>query len=174
MLLVVIDVQTDPLQQLEETISFLEEHRIVPLRLSNLYEDKTGWTFLPSLVVANKNDDHLINENFEIFKSFLKDDWPLVNVSAKTGHHFDVLKQTLFNALEIVRVYTKTPGKEPDLGTPFVLKKGSKVEDLASKIHKDFLEKLKYARIWGKNVYNGQMVQRDHILQDGDIVEIHL
>jgi ribosome-interacting GTPase 1 len=126
------------------------------------------------LVVANKNDDHLIDENFEIFKSFLKDDWPLVNVSAKTGHNFDVLKQTLFNALEIVRVYTKTPGKEPDLGTPFVLKKGSKIEDLASKIHKDFIEKFKYARVWGKNVYDGQMVQRDHILQDGDVVEVRL
>jgi len=174
MLLVVVDVQTDPVQQLEETISFLEEHRIAPLRLFDLYEDKAGWTFLPFLVVANKNDDHLIDENFKIFKSLLKDDWPLIKISAKTGHNFDVFKQTLFNALEIVRVYTKTPGKEPDLGTPFVLKKGSKIEDLASKIHKDFLEKFKYARVWGKNVYDGQMVQRDYILQDGDIVEVRL
>ena len=76
--------------------------------------------------------------------------------------------------LEIVRVYTKTPGKEPDLGTPFVLKKGSKIEDLAAKIHKDFLEKFKSARVWGKNVYDGQMVQRDHILHDGDIVEVRV
>ena len=174
MLLVVVDVQTDPVQQLEETISFLEEHRIAPFRLSNCYEDKAGWTFLSFLVVANKNDDHLIDENFEIFKSLLKDDWPLVNVSAKTGRNFEILKQTLFDTLEIVRVYTKTPGKEPDLGTPFVLKKGSKIEDLTAKIHKDFLEKLKYARIWGKNVYDGQMVQRDHILQDGDIVEVRV
>ncbi len=174
MLLVVVDVQTDPGQQLEKTISFLEEHRIAPLRLSNLYEDKAGWTFLPFLVVANKNDEHLIDENFEIFKSLLEDDWPLVKVSAKTGYNFDVLKQTLFDTLEILRVYTKTPGKEPDLGTPFVLKKGSKIEDLAAKIHKDFLEKLKYARIWRKNVYDGQMVQRGHILQDGDVVEVQL
>ncbi|MBW1674386.1 MAG: 50S ribosome-binding GTPase [Deltaproteobacteria bacterium] len=174
MLLVVVDVQTDPVQQLEETISFLEEHRIAPLRPSNLYEDKAGWTFLPFLVIANKNDDHLIDENFEIFKSLLKDNWPLVNVSAKTGHHFDILKQTLFDTLEIVRVYTKTPGKEPDLSTPFVLKKGSKIEDLVAKIHKDFLETFKYARIWGGNVYDGQMVQRDHILQDGAVVEVRV
>jgi ribosome-interacting GTPase 1 len=174
MLLVVVDVQTDPLQQLEDTILFLEEHRIAPLKLSDLHEDKIGWAFLPILVVANKNDDHLIDENFEIFKSLLKDDWPLVNVSAKTSNNFDTLKQTLFNRLEIVRVYTKTPGKEPDLGTPFVLKKGSKIEDLAAKIHKDILEKFKYARVWGKNVYDGQMVQRDHILQDGDIVEVRV
>ena len=174
MVLVVVDVQTDPGQQLEETISFLKEHSIAPLRLSNLYEDKAGWTFLPFLVVANKNDDHLIDENFEIFKSLLEDNWPLVKVSAKTGYNFDVLKQTLFDTLEIVRVYTKTPGKEPDLGTPFVLKKGSKIKDLAAKIHKDFLEKLKYARVWRENVYDGQMVQRDHILQDGDVVEVRV
>jgi len=174
MLLVVVDVQADPLQQLEDTILFLEEHRIAPLKLSDLHEDKVGWAFLPFLVVANKNDDHLMDENFEIFKSLLKDEWLLVNVSAKTSHNFDTLKQTLFNRLEIVRVYTKTPGKEPDLGTPFVLKKGSKIEDLAAKIHKDILEKFKSARIWGKNVYDGQMVQRDHILQDGDIVEVRV
>jgi len=174
MLLVVVDVQADPLQQLEDTISFLEEHRIAPFKLSDLHEDKAGWVFLPFLVVANKNDDHLMDENFEIFKSLLKDDWLLVNVSAKTSHNFDTLKQTLFNRLEIVRVYTKTPGKEPDLGTPFVLKKGSKIEDLAAKIHKDILEKFKSARVWGKNVYDGQMVQRDHILQDGDIVEVRV
>jgi len=150
MLIVVVDVQTDPVQQLEETVSFLKEHRIAPLRLSNLYEDTDGWTFLSFLVVANKNDDHLTKENFEIFKSLLEDNWPLVNVSAKTGHNFDLLKQTLFNSLEIIRVYTKTPGKEPDLGTPFVLKRGSKMEDLASKIHKDFSEKLKYATVWEK------------------------
>ena len=173
-ILIVVDVQTDPLQQLEETVSFLKEHRIAPLRLAHLYEDKAGWTFLPFLVVANKNDDQLIEENFEIFKSLLEDDWPLVNVSAKTGHNSDLLKQSLFNTLEIIRVYTKAPGKEPDLGTPFVLKKGSNLEDLASKIHKDFLEKLKYARVWGKDVYDGQMVQRNHILRDGDVVEIHL
>ncbi len=125
-------------------------------------------------MIANKNDDHSMEENVEIFRSLLADEWPLVSVSAKTGHNFDVLKETLFDTLEIIRVYTKVPGKEPDLGEPFVLKKGSKMEDLASKIHKDFLEKLKYARVWGKHVYDGQMVQRDHVLQDGDVVELHL
>jgi ribosome-interacting GTPase 1 len=173
-ILIVVDVQTDPLQQLEETVSFLKEHKIASLISAHLYEDKAGWIFLPFLVVANKNDDQSIEEDFEIFRSFLEDDWSMVNVSAKTGHNFDVLKQVLFNALEIIRVYTKAPGKEPDLSAPFVLKKGSKMEDLASKIHKDFLEKLRYARIWGKHVYDGQMVQRDHVLQDGDVVELHL
>ena len=126
------------------------------------------------MVVANKNDEYSMEEDVEIFRSLLEDDWSLVSVSAKTGRNFDVLKQTLFNTLEIIRVYTKAPGKGPDFSAPFVLKRGSKMEDLASKVHKDFLKKLKYARVWGKHVYDGQMVQRDHVLQDGDVVELHL
>jgi len=55
-----------------------------------------------------------------------------------------------------------------------VVPRDSTLEDLAGKIHKDFVTRLKYARIWGKAVYDGQMVQRDYILQDGDIVEIHV
>ena len=125
-------------------------------------------------MIANKNDDRSTEENFEIFRSLLEANLPLIPVSAKTGNNFEALKKTLFNTLEIIRVYTKAPGKEPDLTTPFVLQRGSKMEDLASKIHKDFLEKLKYARVWGKQVYDGQMVHKDHVLQDGDIVEIHI
>jgi ribosome-interacting GTPase 1 len=76
--------------------------------------------------------------------------------------------------LKIIRVYSKAPGKEPDLTAPFVLKEGSTVEDLASKVHKDFVAQLKVVKVWGDGVYDGQMVQRDHILQDGDVVELHI
>jgi len=173
-ILVVVDVQTDPMQQLEETVSFLKDNRIAPLGMADLYGVTDRWTFVSFLVVANRSDDQSTEENFEIFKSLVEDDWSLIPVSAKTGTNFDLLRQTLFTNLEIIRVYTKVPGKEPDRKAPFVLKKGSRLEDLASKIHKDFLEKLKYAKVWGKDVYDGQMVQRDHVLQDGDVVELHI
>jgi hypothetical protein len=45
---------------------------------------------------------------------------------------------------------------------------------LAAKVHKDLVDNLKLAKVWGTAVFDGQMVQRDHILQDGDIVELHL
>ena len=66
------------------------------------------------------------------------------------------------------------PGEEPDLSEPFVLKKGSTMEDLAGKVHKDFLIHFKSARIWGSGAYEGQMVGRDHVLQEGDIVELRI
>ena len=65
-------------------------------------------------------------------------------------------------------------GKESDLTSPFVLKKGSTVEDFAAKVHKDFAEKLKLAKVWGQGVFDGQMVQRDYALHDGDVVELHI
>jgi len=173
-ILVIVDVQTDPLKQLEETVSVLKEHKIAPRSLAHLYEYEAGWTFLPFMVGANKNDDQSCEENFEIFKSLLEEELPLIPVSAKTGYNFDMLRQSLFRTLDIIRVYTKAPGKEPDLTEPFVVKRGATLEELASKIHKDFLEKLKYAKVWGTQVYDGQMVQRDHVLQDGDIVELRL
>jgi hypothetical protein len=174
MVLVVVDVHTDPLQQLEETVSVLKERKIGPRGSERHSEENTGWRFLPLLVIANKIDGQSSEENFEIFRSLLEDDWPAIPVSAKTGYHFDVLKKSIFHALDIIRIYSKVPGKEPDLNEPFVVKKGCTVEELAVKIHKDFSAKLKFARLWGAQVYDGQMVQRDHVLQDGDIVELHV
>jgi hypothetical protein len=98
----------------------------------------------------------------------------MISVSTITGRNLELLKNTLVDKLEIIRVYSKAPGKEPDLTSPFVLKRGSTVEDFASKVHKDFVDKLKIAKVWGDSVFDGQMVQRDYILQDGDVVELHI
>ena len=104
----------------------------------------------------------------------LEDDWPMVPASVATGRNLEQLKDALVERLDIIRVYSKAPGKEPDYTAPFTLKKGSTVADLAAKVHKDFVDNLKLAKVWGTAVFDGQMVQRDHILQDGDIVELHL
>jgi ribosome-interacting GTPase 1 len=71
-------------------------------------------------------------------------------------------------------VYAKPPGKDADLKKPFVMKKGSTITDLARKIHRDFYENLKSARVWGGSEFDGKAVQRDYLLQEGDIVELHL
>jgi ribosome-interacting GTPase 1 len=78
----------------------------------------------------------------------------------------------LYELSGIIRVYTKPPGKEPDKKSPFIVPLGSTLADLAGKVHNDFVNKLKYARAWGKSVRDGQMVQRDYVLQDGDVVEL--
>jgi ribosome-interacting GTPase 1 len=174
LVLLAVDLLTDPLDQLEEAIALLQEHRIVPQRPVAEVADEQGVTVVPLLVVANKDDDEEADEVLDIFLELLEGDWPLVAVSAATLRNLDGLKQAVFDMLEIIRVYSKPPGRKPDLGTPFVLAKGSTVEDLAGKVHKDFLEGLKAARVWGSATHDGLMVGREHVLADGDIVELRV
>jgi ribosome-interacting GTPase 1 len=175
LILLVVDLQTDPVRQLEDTIALLQEHHIVPRRLQGRYADQRRLTFIPLLVLANKNDDETSDENFEILCELLEDDWPLLPVSATTGRNLERMKRVVFERLEIIRVYSKAPGKKPDLDAPFVLKKGSTVGEFAGKVHQDFGKKLKSARVWGSAaLYDGQMVRRDHVLQDGDVVELRI
>jgi len=174
LLLLIVDLQAFPIEQIETTITFLEERRIAPLRRQEQYAGEPGFVFVPLLVVVNKCDDDDAAEDFEVLCELVEEDWPLIPVSAATGRNFEQLRQAVFERLEIIRIYAKPPGKEPDLSRPFVMKKGGTVEEFAGKVHKDFLENLKSARVWGSAAHNGLMVSRDHVLQDGDVVELRI
>ena len=174
LILLVVDLQADPLKQLEDTITLLEEHRIAPAHLRQGYPPESRMVFIPLVVLANKCDDASLDELFEVCCEMLEGDWTKLPVSAETGRNFGVLKQIVYERLDIIRVYAKPPGKEADLEKPFVLKKGSTISELGRKIHRDFFDKLKTARVWGSTAFEGQMVQRDYVLQDGDIVELRI
>jgi ribosome-interacting GTPase 1 len=88
--------------------------------------------------------------------------------------NLDELRKEIYQILNILRVYTKTPGKEPDRTEPVILKKGSTVEDVALSVHKDFVAKLRYAKVWGSGKFDGQMVKRDYPVDEGDIIELHI
>ncbi len=174
LVLLVIDLCAFPIEQLEHTIELLEAHNIAPLQWKDRYPEDRRWTFVPFLVLVNKNDDEATDEDFQVLCELLGDEWQLVPVSAATGRNFDVMKQAIFEHLGVIRVYSKAPGREADHSAPFVLKVGTRVEDFAGKVHKDFLDNLKQARVWGSSAFEGQMVARDYILQDGDIVELRI
>lgn len=171
LVLVVIDLQAFPFEQLETTLAILKEHHIEPT--GNQNKEARG-TYLPFILVLNKDDDEKTDEDFQAFCELLEQEWRMVSVSATRQRNLTQFKGVVFESLDIIRVYSKPPGKEADLSSPFVLIKGSTVEELAGKVHKDFLKKLKSARVWGSAAHDGQQVGRDHILQDGDIVELHL
>ncbi len=98
---------------------------------------------------------------------------PIVEVSCKTGEGIEKLRKLIYQALSVVRVYTKVPGKKPDMSRPYVVPRGTTVIDMAGQIHKDFLHSLKYARVWGHARFDGQAVGKDYVLEDGDIIELH-
>ncbi|MCE4604521.1 MAG: GTP-binding protein [Aeropyrum sp.] len=128
----------------------------------------------PALLVLNKTD---ILQSQERLKPALEVAAQLgleaVPVSARRGDGLDVIAKRLFDMLGIVRVYTKQPNKEPD-PQPLVLRRGATVLDVARSIHKDLVRRFRYAKVWGRSVrYPGQRVGPDHVVEDGDVVEIH-
>ncbi len=174
LMLLVVDLTTDPLQQIEDSLALLEERRILPRRRQEDYDEGRRVTFTPLVVAANRADGEDSDEDYQIFRELLDVDWQSVPVSALTGRNLELLKRRIFERLDILRIYSKVPGREADRSSPFVCRRGSTVEDFAAKVHKDFVDNLKGARVWGKAVFDGQLVGRDYVLQDEDVVELHI
>ncbi len=174
LILMVVDLQGDPIQQLHDTSDILITNRILPKCFINTNEQKKVVNLIPSVVVVNKLDNQFFDEDFQMFCELLEHECFYIAISTKTDNNLEQLKKLIFQELEIIRIYSKRPGREPDFHEPFVMKKGGTVEEFAEKVHKDFLQKLKSARVWGAGVYDGQLVGRDHILVDGDVVELHI
>jgi ribosome-interacting GTPase 1 len=128
---------------------------------------------IPTLLVANKNDLEWTREEIEVLEDLAGVRFPALAVSAETGAGLDRIGRILFNGLGIVRVYTKAPGRAPEKDRPFTCFKGDSVIDVARLVHRDLAESLKFARVWGSAKYDGQPVGKDHVLSDGDIVELH-
>ena len=175
LMMILLDLHTDPVQQLKFIYQKLEENRIAPQHLEGQIDSEGFLLYVPSLVVVNKHDSEEFEEHYQIFRELLDQEYLTLPISAKTGYKMDALKKTLFDMLGVIRVYSKAPGKEPDFTAPFVIEKGTLLEDFAGKVHKDFKDNLKSARIWGTSAdFEGQMVSRDHLLEDEDVVELQI
>lgn len=134
----------------------------------------TTRVYKPAVILLNKIDLPSANDMAAKIQREAPSDVPVLLVSAVTGEGLERLGETLFNLLEVIRVYTKQPNKEPD-PDPLVLEKGATVMDAARRIHKDLAKRFKYAKIWGPSAkYPGQRVGADHVLMDGDIIEVHV
>jgi len=170
---IVIDLGVEPISQVEATLQELREGRIEPL-VSDMVEATSGSYHRKMLVVGNKNDLENSHDNWRKLHSQYGALFPMTSISAKEGTGLEEFRKATYEALDIVRVCTKTPGSKADLTEPVILRRGSTVEDAAESIHKDFRSNLRYAVVWGSGKYDGQRASKGHILQDGDIVEFHI
>jgi hypothetical protein len=155
---IVIDLSADVEEQWKVCLDFLETRNL-------LLAKKT-------VCICAKRDMEA-NGAIDKIKKLCDNRFETIAVSVDTGEGMGELPVMLFKLLGIIRVYAKPPGKKPDMNEPFTIPAGSTVLDLARVIHRELAEKLKHARIWGTNVYEGQSVQRNHVLNDKDIVELH-
>lgn len=171
--LVMVDVTDSPVMELEETAAFLQRHNIVPQEAGNGLDSQSSYE-KPFLVLVNKVDSPEMMELYDLFLELSDFNLNPIPISAKTGWNVDQFRKSLFEVLKVIRVYSQAPGQEPDREHPFILPQGSTVEEFAAKVHQDFVKQLKSARVWGSADFDGQMVGRDYVLKDGDVVELRI
>ena len=138
--------------------------------------DLREWHVPPArLLVCNKVDEPGGTGNFEALADLFRERYRTIAVSALTGEGLAEFARAVFDLLDVVRVYTKAPGKRAELEKPYVLKRGATVLDAARHVHKDFAEHLRFARLYRRNGgHDGMMVERHHAVEDEDILEFHL
>ena len=173
-LLLLVDLTEDPAFQMEIILKVLNDMKIKVVGKGVIPSLELGWASLRALLVGNKCDVKNAMGAYQRFENYFKETFPILPISAKEIMNLDELKKEIYQILDIIRVYTKIPGKEPDLTEPVILKKGSAVGDVALSIHKDFVAKLRYAKIWGSGKFDGQMVKRDFLINEGDVIELHI
>lgn len=175
LLLLLIDLQhEDPLTQTETLKKCLQMAKIELNESLDPVKLPEGCIVKKAMLVANKLEGSEAQEKCEMLQELYAQEFLTMGISIREGYHLDELKQKIYTLFGILRVYTKVPGKEADLTEPVVLAIGSTITDAARSIHKDFASNLKFAKIWGKDKFPGQKVQRDYLVQEGDIIEFHI
>lgn len=126
--------------------------------------------YVPAIVVINKSDlaPHKVQHVMKQTRADLA-------VSGVTGENIEELKELIFSKLNFIRIYTKEARKEADMTEPLIMKKDATIRDVCEKLHKDFVKKFRFARIWGSSAkFPGQKVSLKHVLNDEDVVEVHV
>lgn len=174
--LLVVDLSAiELIDQYQQPLAMLAERNLRPVSQAVLEFDEDESAALPKrlLVAANKSDTQGAADNLEGLKELCGGDLRMLPVSAKTRDGLEPMMAQLFELLNVIRIYPKKPGKPADYQAPFILPKGSTVQDLAYHVHRELAEGLKTARVWGADVHDGQQVHHTHVLADKTVVELH-
>ncbi len=171
----VLDLSSDDaLDEAEKVIEILENKKV---RCAGIDDETgqfdTGIASISTLVVGSRRDAPMASERAAMLDELWNSRYPIVMTETGDEESLNNFNRTVYEMLGKVRVYTKERNKKPDLEEPFVLKKGDSVMDLAGRIHKDIAKQLKFARVWGEGKYDGQRVNRDYVLEEGNIIELN-
>ncbi|NMA91630.1 MAG: TGS domain-containing protein [Firmicutes bacterium] len=168
LLLLLVDVSSgDCLEDLDGLMSLMQGREII-----DPAGEEEFIAPVPFITVASKIDLPAALENLEILAE-LNPELEIMAISCH-GQGLEKLKKNIFEALNVIRIYGKASGREPDMSQPFILKKGSTVMDFADTVHRDFPARLKSALVWGSSRFEGQAVSRDYVLADRDVVELQI
>jgi ribosome-interacting GTPase 1 len=161
-------------QDLADAIDQIQRTKSRLGRCTTIDPIDVGTTYTRTILVINKIDLPESEDRFQFFEEYLNHDYETFRVSALKGTGLEPLREAIYKAMDVVRVYTKAPNKkDPDMESPFLLSNGQTVLDLAERIHKDVARDFKFARVWGTEVHDGTTVKSDYVLKDRDIVEVN-
>ncbi len=172
-LVAVVDLGGDAGTQLEAVLRMLGQWGMKARGLKEDTQPDGEQTDKRLVIAAAKSDLEGAPDAFQGLLAEYGDRFPVVSTSAGRKVGLEDLGRAIFESLGVIRVYTAAPGAEPNLDNPLVLRQGSTVEEAANAIHKVWQHRLKYALLWGSAKFEGQRVGREHVLVDGDIVELH-
>lgn len=174
-ILIIIDLsRNDVLEQIDTTLSLLREQHIICSREFRQAHPYRPERYPPTMIVGNKSDTKAAPDNWQTIEEKYGDSFLLCPISAKSNSNLEELQQRIVKLMNIIRVYSKPPGQDVEHDHPFIFTRGSTLLNFTQAVHHDFSKKLRYARVWGAGKYNGQRVNHDYILEDEDIVELHL
>ncbi len=151
----------------------LQERRILLMPEVTEHPEDPRYSYKKTLICAHKSYDDESGEKRRLLAESFPD-FKMVATSILDDASLVAFGQAIYDCMNIMRVYTKPIGGQADFSDPIILPLGGTVEDAAIELHKDFAHKLKYAKVWGHGKYDGQRVQRDFVLADGDIIELHI
>jgi ribosome-interacting GTPase 1 len=174
--LLLVDLGADSgIEQCQELLDRLSQTKTRLARTSYLHEQDVWLSYTKTFLVPNKIDLPDAQERLDLLHELFALDFDEHVISAKQGTGLEDLQDTIYCALDVVRVYSKLPSaKEPDRDRPFTVRRGSTLLEMAGQVHKDYLDGLKFARVWGTAVHDGTVVKGDYVLHDKDVVELHM
>lgn len=177
--LAVVDIQSDdPLQEFYEVRRVLEKFKVALSSHkdsgASIKEIDFRWTLKKTIIAFNKCDSTEQDEIAELFTEMIDIRYEMIKISTLNNIGIDNLLRGVYRSLDVIRVYSKMPGKPPDMKAPFTIPVGGTLLDFAKTVHEDFARDLKYGRIWGSGKFEGQQAPHDFVLSDGDIVELHI
>jgi ribosome-interacting GTPase 1 len=173
--LLMVDLGDDSgIDGVQEVLARLNDTKTRLGRESYLDEEDIGLSFTRTLLVLNKIDLPEAEDRIALLHEFCPLDFPTFKISAEHGTGLEELRSAIYQALDVVRVYTKLPTKkEADYDKPFTLRRGGTLLDVAELVHRDLASNFKYARVWGTAVIGGSTLKGDYVVHDRDVVEIH-
>jgi ribosome-interacting GTPase 1 len=176
LVLLLVDLASDDgIEQVQAVVDKLNSTKTRLAATTYLDDDDIGLSFTRAFLVPNKIDAAGAADRLQLLDEFFSSGLPEHVISAEHGTGLEQLRQAIYEALDVVRVYTKLPSrKEPDYDKPFTIRRGGTLLEVAEMIHRDFTQSLKFARVWGSQVHPGTVVKGDYVPHDKDVVEIHV